>query len=227
MAPAAHTRLEGNFRSWTGALVCTLVLNLLLFSAIPNLMKPEETRPNFGPMIPQVHLTRLHRTKPEPVKKREAKPPVKARVKKKPDKPKMNRPATTALSIPFEVNTRLPGGPRTLALPEVMSKSLENLPLTTLFTPGDLDQPLTALSRIPPIYPFRAKARGIEGWVAVEFTVTEQGRVTDIAILSADPQEIFEQSVIQCVSAWRFEPGRISGEPVRTRVKTKIRFQLN
>ena len=58
------------------------------------------------------------------------------------------------------------------------------------------------------------------------FTVNEQGLVEDIRILEAEPDRIFNDSVIQCLSAWRFKPGRIGGDPVRTRVSTRIRFEL-
>jgi protein TonB len=83
------------------------------------------------------------------------------------------------------------------------------------------------LSRIPPIYPFNAKHRGIEGWVDVEFVVTNQGLVEAIKVIAAQPEKIFDKTVIQCLSAWRFKPGTIRGEPVKTRVQTRIRFELS
>lgn len=221
-----HTRMNGSLWSWTGAIACTLALNLLLFSAIPSLMTPEDTLPRLGPMIPEIQLTRLRRPKIEP-KQKAPKPVVKAEPQKTPAaRPGMNRPAQLRLSLPFEINTRLPGGPATIIVPDVMSASLDNVPLPPSFAPGDLDQPLTVISRIPPVYPFRAKAGGIEGWVAAEFTVTTEGHVTDIKIIEAAPETIFNDSVIQCLSAWRFKPGRVDGEPVRTRARTTIRFGL-
>jgi protein TonB len=139
----------------------------------------------------------------------------------------MNRQITRSLSMPFEINPRLPQGPTTITMPEVMSTSLDTLSLDTFFDTGDLDQPLTVISRVPPLYPFRAKAKAIEGWVSVEFTVNEQGRVEDIKILDAEPEKIFDDSVMQCVAAWRFKPGRVNRELVKTRARTRIRFKLN
>ena len=218
--------LNSGWWPWACALVGTLTLNLLLFAAIPNLMKPHEELPQLGPMIQQIQLTRLRRSRIEPEKEKEP-PPPEAQPKKQVVQPKMNRQISRPLSLPFEVNPRLPQTQGTLALPEVMSDSLDSLSLATVFNPGDLDRPLTVLSRIPPVYPFRAKARAIEGWVSVEFTVNEQGRVEDIKIIEAEPKEIFNDSVIQCLAAWRFNPGRINGEVVKTRARTKIRFELN
>lgn len=218
--------LDSGWRTWAVALAGTLALNLLLFSVIPNLMKPQEAVPQVGPMIQQIQLTRLRHSTIEPEKKKNA-PPPKAQPKKQVAKPRMNRQISRSLSMPFEINPRLPKGPATIAVPEVMSNSLDTLSLSTLFDTGDLDQPLTIISRIPPIYPFRAKAKAIEGWVSVEFTVNEQGRVEDIKIIDAEPEKIFDDSVIQCLAAWRFKPGRVNRELVKTRARTRIRFKLN
>lgn len=219
------SRLNGTWQTWACALACTLALNLALFSIIPNLMKPGDDVPVPGPMPSQIQLTRLRRPEVKPPEEK-PRPPVKQEQKKPPEPVKRNHPAIRSLSLSFEVNPRLPASPGAPVLPHLMSQSLDSLNLTTLFDPGDLDQPLTVLSRIPPVYPFRAKTRGIEGWVSVAFTVTEQGRVADIQILEAQPKTIFDKSVIQCLSAWRFKPGSISGKPVKTRVKTRIRFEL-
>ncbi|MCG8685828.1 MAG: TonB family protein [Desulfobacterales bacterium] len=218
--------LRGTWREWSGAVTFTLILNLGLFCLIPNLMKPSDTRPDFSPVIPQVRLVRLQPPKIEP-KRVKTTPPAKTKENKTSASPRANRPAKLPLTLPFEINAALPGSPLALNLPQVMSESLNNLDLGSLFEPGDLDQPLTFLSRIPPVYPFRAKARGIEGWVSVGFTVTEQGLVDDIKVLEADPGGIFDQSVIQCLSSWRFTPGRIGGELVKTRVQTRILFELD
>ncbi len=68
--------------------------------------------------------------------------------------------------------------------------------------------------------------RGIEGEVQVQFLVTAQGTVQDIEILAAEPEKVFEKSVIDCVSRWRFQPGRVQGIPVAALAQTTIRFQL-
>lgn len=217
--------LNGNCWTWAGAVACTLALNLALFSLIPCLMKPQSPPQSLGPMIPQVQLTRLKRTEP-PVKEKPT-PRIEEKQPKTLVKPRSNQPVQRPLALAFEINTRLPGGAQTLALPDIMGSSLDTLDLAALFSPGDLDQPLTVLSRIPPIYPFKAKNRGIEGWVDVEFVVTEQGLVEQLNIIEAQPEKIFDKNVIQCLSAWRFKPGTISGEPVKTRVRTRIRFELN
>ena len=68
---------------------------------------------------------------------------------------------------------------------------------------------------------------GIQGWVKVRFIVTEQGTVNDISVIEAKPKNIFEHSVIRSLSSWRFTPGTVQGIPVKTLVKTTIRFELD
>jgi protein TonB len=98
--------------------------------------------------------------------------------------------------------------------------------LGDLFAAGDLDAPLTVVSRIPPVYPLHAKHRGIEGWVRVRFVVREDGRVTDITIQESQPAGIFNENVLRCVAEWRFKPGTVEGTPVKAWAETTIRFQL-
>ena len=96
-----------------------------------------------------------------------------------------------------------------------------------LFGVGDLDQPLITLTRIPPIYPLSAKRRGIEGSVTVRFVINERGLVEDATIVEAQPPEVFDASVLSCVSGWRFKPGTVEGRPVRVWADTTIHFTLD
>jgi protein TonB len=222
----AAARINGTWRTWAAAVTGTLALNLALFLVIPHLMAPGEETVVLGSAPQQIQLTRLRRPDPAPPEKKPDPPKKPEQKTAEPQAIDQRRPAVNTLSLAIDITPRLPAAPRAPALPRIMNDALDSLDLTGLFTPGDLDQPLTVLSRIPPVYPFRAKAKGIQGWVSVAFTVTEQGLVEDIDILEATPETIFNNSVIQCLSAWRFKPGRIGGEPVRTRVSTRIRFEL-
>ena len=224
MRPGMVNTLHNGRRAWIWALLGTAGLNMILFGILPSLMQPSASHPEFESLIPQINLIRIKRSETPP-KKKTVEPP-KERTIKPPPKPNLNRTVSRNLKLPFEINTRLPGGADTISLPPVSSTDLDGLDLTNLFGMGDLDQPLTPLTRIPPVYPMSAKNRGIEGWVKVQFIVSKQGQVEDVRIVSAKPAEIFNRSVIQCVSAWRFKPGTVRGMPVRTKVETTIRFEL-
>lgn len=131
------------------------------------------------------------------------------------------------LTLPFEINSKLPGGPVVLELPASMEPAVpDDFGLPNVFSAGDLDQPLITLSRMPPIYPFSAKQRHIQGWVRVRFVVTKQGAVKDVTIVGAQPAGVFDQSVRRCVCGWRFRPGTVEGVPVNTWAETTVTFKL-
>ena len=98
--------------------------------------------------------------------------------------------------------------------------------LADAFAVGDLDAPLTVLVRVPPQYPLRAKYRGVQGWVLVRFVVNEDGSVGNVTVQESQPPGVFDQSVIRCVTGWRFKPGTVEGIPVRAWAETTIRFKL-
>lgn len=95
-----------------------------------------------------------------------------------------------------------------------------------IFSVGQLDGPLAVLTKPPPAYPPAAKRRNIEGWIRVKFLVDEHGQVGQISVLAAEPEGIFEQSVLRCVSHWRFKPGTVKGTAVKTLVEQTVTFKL-
>lgn len=95
-----------------------------------------------------------------------------------------------------------------------------------LFSVGQLDGPLAVLAKSPPVYPAIAKRRNIEGWIKITFVVDEHGHVGHISVLAAEPEGVFEQSVLQCVGNWRFKPGTVKGMAVRAQVEQTITFKL-
>jgi protein TonB len=96
-----------------------------------------------------------------------------------------------------------------------------------VFESYELDQPPQLVARIPPVYPYRARERGIEGVVQIKILVTSEGTVGQVLILEARPEGIFEESVMKSVPKWKFNPGVIEGQPVTAWVVTNLRFTLD
>lgn len=215
-----------NWVAWLWSGLMAAALNLALFLLMPHLVDPTPSRPSIGTMVPQVNVIRIQRPETQ-VRRPEVKPPEPPETNpvEQPQTPR--EPIHAKLTLPFEVNPRLPGGPSSLVLPPLESALPANAAaLTGAFSVGQLDGPLTPLVRIPPVYPLSARRRGIEGWVKVAFIVDAEGKVGDIAILAAEPAGLFEESVTRCVRGWRFRPGTVAGMPVKAKVETVIRFAL-
>ena len=82
------------------------------------------------------------------------------------------------------------------------------------------------VSRTPPRYPYQAKRRGIEGWVQVSFTVTEDGTVADAVVEDADPPGVFEKAALAAVYQWKFKPRIVDGRATRGRAEQRVEFEL-
>ncbi|MEI8208578.1 MAG: TonB family protein [Methylococcales bacterium] len=85
---------------------------------------------------------------------------------------------------------------------------------------------VVALFRVPPEYPARAANRHIEGWVKVEFTVQTDGSVDDAVVISAEPEEIFDEAALAAISKWRFKEKIVNGVAVAQRAVQKLQFKL-
>ena len=81
--------------------------------------------------------------------------------------------------------------------------------------------------RVSPIYPRRALTRGIEGYVLVEFVVTETGAVRDPVVLFADPPGFFERAAVTAVLKFKYKPKVAGGKPVAVSgVRSRIVFEM-
>jgi len=85
---------------------------------------------------------------------------------------------------------------------------------------------LTPVKTVEPAYPQKARAAQIEGWVELDFTVTETGEVKDIAIHAVSNPGEFEQSAIAALAQWRYKPILRDAKPVPQRARVRIRFTL-
>lgn len=234
MSPSRRLKsmsLSGSVYSWLKAILISIVLNVTIFGLLPILIQQQNKTPDTTPPLQPVQVIRMKKQETPPRKKTpekrmpEKKPEKLATIKKK----IYRQPRQRIQNIPFEINSRLPalpGMPR--ATPAMSTAPVDSAPqgLQGLFEMGEIDGPLTALTRTPPLYPYRAKRMGLEGWVKVRFIVNENGHTEDIRIIEARPGDVFNKSVIQCISGWRFKPGTVEGVPVKTLVSTTIKFEL-
>jgi TonB family protein len=94
--------------------------------------------------------------------------------------------------------------------------------MTTLFPANQL----TALKSVQPLYPMRAINSKTEGWVDVEFTVTEAGKVSDVSVRAASIPGVFEDSAVKAVSQWRYKPVMRDAHPTPVRSQIRVRFTL-
>ena len=100
----------------------------------------------------------------------------------------------------------------------------ERAPITT---PGAFrNGPALALVAVAPVYPARAAARGLEGYVIDQFTITALGTVADV-IVTDSSNALFDRYAIDAAYKFKYKPRVIDGEPVESRgVLNKFTFVL-
>jgi len=92
--------------------------------------------------------------------------------------------------------------------------------------PGVQQRDLEAVARPDPTYPANAFRQGIEGWVEVEYTVSERGMTTDVAVVAGEPRGVFDDAAITAVGNWRYRPRIVNGQPVAQRTSVTLRFNV-
>jgi TonB family protein len=94
--------------------------------------------------------------------------------------------------------------------------------LANVVAAGDL----TLVKSVTPVYPAKAKAGKIQGWVELDFTVAESGAVKDIAVHAASAPGVFEDAAISALTQWRYKPAVRDAKNVAQRARVRIRFVL-
>lgn len=165
-----------------------------------------------GSAPPSIDFIRLRKDNTPEVKKRE--PPKREKPEQPPPPPDMNmaksnyNPGDALGSIAPMVNAAdaLAGG---------------------IGAGGGADRDVVPLVRIEPDYPMRARQRGIEGWVALQFTITRAGAVKNAVVVDAYPSSVFNRSALNAVQKWKYNPKIENGRAIeRPGVKVVLDFSM-
>lgn len=159
-----------------------------------------------------IEYVRVRRDSDVEVKSRER--PKKVELTEAPTVPEL-RPAPVAAPTDVAVPVSVP----------VFRPSFSLAGAPTLGSGADMD--VVPLVRVNPLYPARAQARGVEGWVHLRFTITPQGTTKDIVVLDADPRNYFERAAKDAVRRYKYKARVENGVPVeRPGVEIVISFEL-
>lgn len=149
---------------------------------------------------------------------------VKTRERKaeKPPEPEQPPPApgTPRLDIPLMNDAPLNISSAPLA-PD------SGLDIATGFGLSASDGDYLPIVKVQPMYPRRALSRGIEGYVLLEFTVTQTGAVKDPVIIESEPPNVFDDAAIRAALKFKYKPKIVNGEAVDVAgVQNRITFRL-
>lgn len=91
---------------------------------------------------------------------------------------------------------------------------------------GVSDGEYLPIVKVAPVYPSRALSRGLEGYVIVEFTVTQAGAVKDVFVVEST-SSLFERAAVEAAYKFKYKPRVIDGIAVEVPgVRNKITFEI-
>jgi protein TonB len=164
---------------------------------------------HFGPVeIPDDVIEKSRRKPPKPEPPKEPPPPPRLQVSKM-DQTVQQMPD---MDIP-QIDVPMTGG---------AGMFIGNFQQVDNTAEGDI----IPIVRINPIYPREAAMKGTEGWVKLEFTITETGTVKSPRVLEAEPPRVFNREAIRAILKWKFKPRVVDGVAVERRATQTIDFTL-
>jgi len=88
---------------------------------------------------------------------------------------------------------------------------------------GHLEQAVL-IQQTKPVYPALARTARVEGIVVLEGTISEQGKVEDVHVVSGHPMLV--DAAIKAVQKWKYRPPKLNGQIVSCPVRIQVRFML-
>ena len=159
------------------------------------------------------------------------KPPPEQQVQKPKPKPKPRRTRRAPPNPLTGLDTSLSGVD--MGLPGFSADDLGGLEGDLLgdgsgmvMTDDTVDQPPRAAYQAPVVYPPRARAKGVEGYVVFSLLIGITGEIEQLTIVESYPEGIFDDAAMQGINQWQFEPAMYQGQAVRAWAKQRIRFDL-
>ena len=108
-----------------------------------------------------------------------------------------------------------------------MNTDLSGFDLTGMNLDVPVDGDALAIVRVLPRYPSRALARGIEGWVLLEFAIDPLGQAIEPVVIESDPKGVFDRIAVNAVRKWKYRPMIENGKAVvRPGVRQLISFKI-
>lgn len=91
----------------------------------------------------------------------------------------------------------------------------------SMMTQSEL-QPVQVLKKVAPVYPLMAKQRNLSGTVVIEATISKEGKLTNLQLVSGPP--IFRDAAFDAIKHWQFKPAHLNGQPIEQSTKIRMDF---
>jgi len=103
--------------------------------------------------------------------------------------------------------------------------ALANLPASGI--QADKVNLATPVKRVPPVYPASAALANQEGFVTLQFDITETGATDNIKVVKSSPAGVFDTSAVKAMKQWQYKPRVQGGKAQRqTGILVQLDFKL-
>lgn len=109
---------------------------------------------------------------------------------------------------------------------ELADKVVDKIATTTAPQIPDSDASLSGGYQLIPKYPEGLRRRGIEGTVLLSVEILPTGGVGQIKIIQSAGYDSFDNSAIEAVKQWHFNPAVKNGIPISSWIKLPVKFTL-
>jgi len=174
-----------------------------------------------NPTNPPISVETYHENPPILIEPIPEEPKEKPKLKKPEIEKTLPKPTLTEIEASFRLGTGVGG----FSYDNDYEKFIDATGDLKIFNIDDLERKPKALFQVEPVYPYDLKNRRIEGWVLLEWVITDRGRVTSIRAIEYSHRD-FVQPSIDSISKLKWEPGEISNKAVYTKVRQKITYNL-
>lgn len=89
------------------------------------------------------------------------------------------------------------------------------------------DGAIIPIVTIAPNYPRKAAIAKIEGFVEMEFTITEGGTVINPKVINSKPARIFDREALRAILKYKFKPKIVDGVAMTQIATQRIDFKLS
>ena len=183
--------------------------------------KPEPPPPPPKPEPPKPEPPKPKPPKPEPVRPEPPRPAPPAPVPTPPPAP------SPAVSVPE--TKPAPQPPEPAPAPAPRPAPVPQAPPAPPAPPAKTDVSISAsysASNAKPVYPTMSKRMGEQGTVMLRVLVKSDGSAANVEVKSSSGFPRLDQSAVEAVKSWRFNPATLDGKPVDEWYQVPIPFKL-
>jgi len=90
---------------------------------------------------------------------------------------------------------------------------------------GEVQAP-KIIEKVPPVYPEKAKAAGIDGKVILHAIISKDGNPLSLRVMNNQIDPDLARAAVEAVSKWRYKPTLLNGDPVEVDTTIMVNFTL-